>query len=1002
MANGIYNSANAGYIDAMFQSYKQDPSSVHPSWNAYFSTGEFVAPPQVTGGGLQTASAIGGTSSGPASSSTGGVDKATAKAYKLLDSFRKHGHLAANLDPLGIKPTRGAPSYRKKLTPEGQDLTADMDKVVNLSVFGETGDFAQPTTVKDLVAKAQQVYSGSIGVEFEHVSSEEARDFLYQEFEAASKQTFNKSQKVSMAKQLHKAAALEAFLKQKYNVKRFGLEGGESTIVALSQLLDSSAEHGVEEAVMGMAHRGRLNILTNIVGKPLKVLLSEFQGNYDAREAQQIDENGEFVTNFEHYPHAGDVKYHQGWSADNTTTTGKKMKVSMLPNPSHLETVNPLVVGYNRAVQDKAGDSNSEKSMPILLHGDAAFAGQGVVFETMAMHTLTDYKVGGTVHIVINNQVGFTTDPEQSRSGTYSSDVAKAFNAPVLHVNGDDVEAVARVSQIAANFRSKFKQDVVIDLICYRVNGHNEMDQPLFTQPTMYSVIGKQHDVYNKYKAKLGGEVSADEFAQIELEVAENLKQTFEDAKSFTDKPHESQTKLGDWGEMADPMTAVKLVKPTGVSKDELQALGRESVTLPPKFQLHKNIQRAYDDRSKSIETGTGMDWGTAETLAFASILNDGIDVRIAGQDAQRGTFSHRHATVHDQPTNDQHTPLQNLKSKKAGKFQVVNSLLSEYAALGFEYGHSLQSPKQLNIWEAQFGDFVNGGQIVIDNYINSGEYKWGRQSGLVMLLPHGYEGQGAEHSSARMERFLQSCNDDQNFVPKTQEQKDAYIRRNNWQVMNLTTGANYFHALRRQVNRNVRKPLVIMSPKSLLRNPAAASTYEDLGENSQFQPVLADSTVSEPSKVKRHIMVSGKVYYELQAEMEKRNVDKSKFAITRVEQVAPFPFDEVQEQVNKYPGAEVVWAQEEHQNMGAYSYVAPRINALLQNKGYRILVAHQVLLLQLVLLKSMHKKLKLSSPPSLSSKFNIVIAACVCVCFFFCFCFFFFPRCSSLWERKF
>eukprot|EP00461_Guttulinopsis_vulgaris_P000360 UN00360 len=937
-ADGIYNGSNGAYMEAMYQKWKSG-EQVHASWDAYFKTGEFAAPPALTGTStVQVAQSIGGSSAGAA----GGVDAVVAKAYKLINAHRQHGHLKASIDPLGIQTVRGSESYRKQLSPEAHGITAaDLEKVVDLSVFGETDTFGRPLKVKDLVATAEQTYSNTIGVEFEHVGSQEERDFLYKEFENINKKQFNVDQKVNMLKQLNKATSLEAFLEKKYNVKRFGLEGGESTIVALASLLEQSADNGVEEVVMGMAHRGRLNILTNIVGKPLEILLSEFQGNYDAREAHKMNEDGTFPTNLEQYPHAGDVKYHQGWEAENTLSNGKKVKVTMLPNPSHLETVNPLVVGYNRAIQDAKGDEAGDKSLPVMLHGDAAFAGQGVVYETMAMRGLKGYQVGGSVHIVINNQVGFTTDPECSRSGTYSSDVAKAFDAPVFHVNGDDVEAVARVSALAANYRQKFKKDVVIDLVCFRVNGHNELDQPSFTQPTMYEVI-KQHktnDVYQKYKKQVvgAGVVPADVAEAVEAEVQEELKQKFEDAKNITEKPHAAFERPGPWAAMAGP-TEAATSPATGVKRAKLQTYADQLAVVPEGFQLHRGIANAYKDRAAKYAAGAGMDWGATEALAFSSLLDEGFDVRIAGQDAERGTFSHRHAVVHDQPTNENYSPLKVLKGvdgqKTKGKFTVVNSLLSEYAAMGFEYGHSFQSPNKLNIWEAQFGDFVNGAQIILDNYVNSAEYKWGRQSGLVLLLPHGYEGQGAEHSSARMERFLQSCNDDQNFVPQTPEQEAAYVRRNNWQVMNLTSSANYFHALRRQVVRNIRKPLVIMSPKSLLRHPAAASSMEQLDEQTEFKPVLTDDKIQDPAAVEKHLLVSGKVYFELLDRIEKGGIDENDIAITRLEQVAPFPFKEVRAEIEKFSNATTVWAQEEHQNMGAYSYVQPRLTALLKSMG--------------------------------------------------------------------
>jgi 2-oxoglutarate dehydrogenase E1 component len=947
-ADAVLSGANAQYVDATFRQWSKDPTSVHSSWATFFATGAYTAPPSLVAGATSPVpGSVIGASAPVSSASSGSADVKTIKVLDLIRAYQANGHAVAKLDPLERMAPRNGPHPELTLAYHGLG-EADLDTTFHVGLYPELSGFLSPSagaqTLRQILARLEEVYAGPIGFELQHVTSQEELQWLRAQIETATAPTFDKEDKTRVLNRLAWATQFESFLKTKYNVKRFGLEGGEATIVALRELVKVSAERGVTNVVMGMPHRGRLNVLANVVKKPLEVIFSEFAGATDAGPAQPRHD-GSFAPVAEESPVAADVKYHNGWSSKVTLDNGKSISMTMMANPSHLEAVNPLVQGKTRSKQARAQDDGAQV-MSLLLHGDASFAGQGVVFESMAMCNLPGYSVGGTVHVVVNNQIGFTTDPYCSRSGPYCTDLAKAFGAPIFHVNADEPEAVARVGALAAEYRAKFKKDVVLDVICYRVNGHNELDQPSFTQPMMYKAIAAHPPVFKKYAAKLvaEGTLTDAEVKALTDKVEHALRDKFETSRALHDaKPNDGQFLTEQWAGIAGFAQPPVAAGATGVALPVLQKLGGEIAHVPEGFELHRGIKNAYVDKAKSIEAGAGMDWATAEALAFASLLDEGVAVRIAGQDAERGTFSHRHAVVHDQKTGDKYTPLLNITATGAGaaapaKFTVVNSLLSEFAALGFEYGYSLDNPQQLVIWEAQFGDFVNGAQIIIDNFMTAAEAKWNRQSGLVMLLPHGYEGQGAEHSSARMERFLQAANDDETYFPPTDAAEALVHHRNNIQVANMTSAANYFHALRNQIKTARRKPLVVFSPKSLLRFKGAAASFAELEEGTAFRPVIGDATAAaDAAAVKRHVLCSGKVYFDLVDALEKAGPEVRKaVAVTRVEMIAPFPMRAVAAEDAKYPNAtETVWAQEEHMNMGPWVYAGPRAEtAVRQNRG--------------------------------------------------------------------
>jgi 2-oxoglutarate dehydrogenase E1 component len=747
----------------------------------------------------------------------------------------------------------------------------------------------------------KETYCGSIGIEFMHVQDPAQKAWIQERIESIRNTTeFTKRGKKAIYERLVGAETFEQFLHKKYaGTKRFGLDGSESVVPAIEQILKRGSQLGMKEVVIAMAHRGRLNLLYNILNKPFRAIISEFLGN----QANPEEAGG-----------SGDVKYHMGASADREFD-GNNVHLSLQPNPSHLEVVAPVVIGRVRAKQNQHNDTNDRLSvLGIVLHGDAAFAGQGVVAETFDFSGLRGYRTGGTIHIVVNNQIGFTTSPNYSRSSPYCTDVAKMVMAPIMHINGDDPEAVIHASRIATEFRQKFACDVVLDIISYRRYGHNEGDEPAFTQPIMYKKIGSHDSISTIYGKKLVNEgILTDQEAKDEVDNHNKfLEKEFQAGANY--KPNKADWLEGQWANLRAAHGDDRRGE-TSVSTNDLKLIGNAITTIPENIQVNKKLARIVEARKKAIDTGEGIDWSTAEHLAFGSLLIEGHPVRLSGQDSCRGTFSQRHAVFVDQVKEERYTPLNNIKENQEN-FEVIDSPLSEASVLGFEYGYSLTEPTALVMWEAQFGDFANGAQVIVDQFISSGEAKWLRMSGLVMLLPHGYEGQGPEHSSARLERYLQLCGED------------------NMQVLNCSTPANYFHALRRQLKRDFRKPLIIMTPKSLLRNKMCVSKLSDMAEQTAFRRVIKDPDINLKDKnIKKVVICSGKVFYNLYEEREKRKLENVK--ILRLEQIYPFPHRTLKEELSKTPDAEVVWCQEEPKNMGSWFFVDRKIeDVLMSYKG--------------------------------------------------------------------
>ena len=816
----------------------------------------------------------------------------TIRAVMLIRTYRVRGHLAANLDPLGLSKQE----LPADLSPEWHGFAAeDLDRRIFLG--GYLG--MQWSTVREIVAILRQNYCGKVGLEYMHISDVEERRFLQDRMEGADKLIhFSPEGKKAILQAVVRGEQYEKFLGRKYvGTKRFGLDGGESMIPALEAVIKYGGQLGVKEIVYGMAHRGRLNILANVMAKPYKVIFHEFSGG----TANPEDVGG-----------SGDVKYHLGTSADRDFD-GIKVHMSLMPNPSHLETVDPIVLGKVRAYQqfhDDIGPGKHKQVLPVLIHGDAAFAGQGIVWECFGFSGVKGYNTGGCIHFVINNQIGFTTSPQFSRGSPYPSDVAKGVQAPIIHVNGDDPEAVTFACKLAIDYRQTFGRDVVVDMWCYRRFGHNEGDEPGFTQPLMYQRIRQHPPVSQLYAARLVSEgmVGEDFLPGIENAFVEHLEEHFEAAKTY--KANEADWFGGRWSgfnQPADPETARRNV-PTGIQAKLFDSLGRTLCTVPEGLTIHKTLGRVLDAKREMFASGEGFDWATGEALAFGSLVSEGYAVRLSGQDSGRGTFSHRHAVWVDQADEHKYVPLTTLPH---GRFEVHDSPLSEYGVLGFEYGYASADPKTLVLWEAQFGDFANGAQIMIDQYVAASEAKWLRANGIVMLLPHGYEGQGPEHSSARLERYLQLCAQD------------------NMQVCNITTPANYFHVLRRQMHRPFRKPLIIMSPKSLLRHPLAKSKASDFIGEGHFMRILSDTNGAEDAQTKRLVLCSGKVAYDL---IEARNAAEIKDTqIVRLEQLYPFPGEPLAKRIARMPELqEVVWCQEEPKNQGSWFFTEPMIEETL------------------------------------------------------------------------
>ena len=883
---------NAAYIEDLYEQYLVSPDSVDPKWKTYFDGFNGRQAGDIPHSAVIAHIADAAKKSVTASTEGAG-DERERNVGRLITAYRSRGHLGAKLDPLGLTPPNHAPDLDLPFHNLSQsDLNAE---------FSTGGVAGQPRMkLRDLLARLKATYTGSIGAEFMHIAEVEQRQWLYKRLEQdGGNYGLSNELKKRTLERLTAAEGLERYLHTKYvGQKRFSLEGGESLIPMMDRLIRRAGGDGVKDIIIGMAHRGRLNMLVNVLGKSPRALFDEFEGKFEHNALA----------------HAGDVKYHMGFSAD-VVTDGEPVHLALAFNPSHLEIADPVVAGSVRSRQERREDEARAQVMPILIHGDSAFAGQGVVMELFQMSQARGFAVGGTVHIVVNNQVGFTTsNPDDTRSTLYCTDIAKMVGAPVLHVNGDDPEAVVYAAQLAYDFRQQFKKDVVIDLICYRRWGHNEADEPSITQPLMYQVIRKHKTTRELYAAKLEAE------GLIEAGAGKALVDSFRDKLDAG----EVTTELADLGKT--PVTSKLFVDwnkylsgslkdaiSTAVAMDKLKALAAQITTIPEDVKLHSRVAKVYDDRRKMAAGEQLADWGFAENLAYATLLDEGHSLRLVGQDVGRGTFTHRHAILHDQNTDAYYLPLRQLVDRPE-KATIIDSLLSEEAVMAYEYGFSTTDPNTLCIWEGQFGDFANGAQVVIDQFIASGEAKWGRISGLTLLLPHGYEGQGPEHSSARLERFLQLC------------------AKENMLVCVPSTPAQAFHMLRRQMHMTTRKPLVVMSPKSLLRHKLAVSSLDELA-NGQFQTVIADSNASDNAAVKRVVLCSGKVYYDLLEDARSR--EQTDVALVRVEQLYPFPRAAVQAELAKYPNAtDVVWAQEEPMNQGAWYQIRHHLQAVVGSLG--------------------------------------------------------------------
>ncbi len=867
------NSWSPDYLDSLYKQWKSAPDSVDERWRHFFA-------------GFELASAGGTTPAEP----RGSANEVTrqAKVNSLIYHYRDIGHLMANLDPLGRKRERP-----ENLRLEAFDLSeADLTATFFTPIPGMPG----PLPLREIITFLEGIYCQTLGAEYMHIQNTAERRWIQDRLEGENRlPDLSQEEKHNLLRKLHQAEIFENFLHTRYvGQKRFSLEGAETTIALLWYGLEAAALHGVREVVLGMAHRGRLNVLANILNKAYDEIFAEFEDNYEEEEVG-----------------GGDVKYHKGYSSNFMTTRGDLLYLTLAANPSHLEAVDPVVEGRCRAKQRLAGDKDRSLVAPILIHGDAAFAGQGIVAETLQMVKLPGYTTGGTVHLIVNNQIGFTTDPEDARSSVYCTDVAKMVQAPIFHVNGEDPEMCAKVVRLAFEYRQAFHKDVVIDMWCYRKYGHNEGDEPAFTQPQMYEIIRSKESVRAIYTKRLteDGIISEDEVKQMQTDLEEVLDAAQEHGRE-NPVPYNQSAFRKKWTGFRSSFSFDKV--DTAVAEDKLLALGEACSRWPDDFKPHRKVRRLYDERWKALSSGKPFDWGTAEMLAYATLLDEGIAVRMTGQDTRRGTFSHRHAVITDIETEAEYTPLNHLSTDQE-RFCIYDSPLSEASVLGFEYGYSLGDPQMLILWEAQFGDFANGAQVIIDQFITSAEAKWDRYSGLVMLLPHGYEGQGPEHSSARLERFLQLASDD------------------NIQVANLTTPAQYFHIIRRQMKRAFRKPLIIMSPKSLLRHPKATSVLKDLSEGT-FQEFLDDSP-EDRGAVRRVLLCSGKVYLDLAARRDEVNATET--AIIRVEQLYPFHAEMVAQLLARYPDAsELCWVQEEPKNMGAWSFIS---DAIEEKLGFRL-----------------------------------------------------------------
>merc|ERR1712038_1187658 len=928
--------SNAGCVDEMYEAWARDPTSVHASWDAYFRGINYTPLPSLgnTRANEVPLSAIVPAMAGAAvgSAAVGGV----APSAKVIDahlavqttirSYQVRGHLAASIDPLNIN-NMNKDEARKLIIRSAVVADADLDTVFQLPSTTWIGGKESHLPLREIISRLENVYCGSIGAEFMHIFNLDEVNWIRERLESPGAMTLSSEEKRLLLARISRSAGFENFLAKKYSSeKRFGLEGVEMMIPGMKEVVDQSTLHGVESVVIGMPHRGRLNVLANVCRKPLDQLLTQFAGLEAADEG------------------SGDVKYHLGTYIERLNrVTNKNIRLSVVANPSHLEAVDPVVQGKVKAEQFYRGDSEGKKVMSILLHGDAAFSGQGVVYETMHMSELPEYTTKGTVHIVANNQIGFTTDPRYSRSSPYCTDVGRVVNAPIFHVNADDPEAVIHVCRIAAEYRATFHKDVVVDLVGYRKHGHNEIDEPMFTQPIMYSIIKKHPNLLSIYSKQLINEgiVTKEEVDS----VIEKYEKICEDAFVKAGKERQVYHKHwldSPWSGFFEGKDPLKMAD-TGVHEETLTHIGKRFGAGPPNAQdfiIHKAMTRILNARSDMVKNRV-VDWAMGEAMAFGSLMKDGTHIRLSGQDVERGTFSHRHHVLHHQ-TKDMsvYNALANLYPDQA-PYSVCNSSLSEYAILGFELGYSMTNPNALVIWEAQFGDFSNTAQCIIDQFISSGQAKWVRQSGLVMLLPHGMEGMGPEHSSARPERFLQMSSDDPEYFPELTEQFSIQQLINiNHIVANCTTPANYFHILRRQICLPLRKPLYVFSPKSLLRHPECKSSFDDLLPGTEFRRMILDSGAAShnPAAVQKVLICTGKVYYDLLKERRDRRLE-DKIAIHTLEQICPFPFDIMKQVSEQYCNASLCWVQEEHKNMGAWSYVQPRTQTAIG--GYHRLLQY-------------------------------------------------------------
>ncbi len=924
-ATSFLNGVNAHYIEEMQSQYARNPSSVDESWQEFFQTvGETVDtatsapegpswarrdwPPVAAGEMVSVLDGQWPEEAKPiekklrdAAAVTPGVSSETLeqavtdslRALMIIRAYRVMGHYAADLDPLGLEGHKNL----SELDPKSYGFTdADMDRPIFIDqVLG-----LKHASMREIVDLLKRTYCGTFALQYMHITDPEQSAWLKERIEGYGKEVaFTQDGRKAILNKLVEAEGFEKFLHVKYlGTKRFGLDGGEALVPAMEQIIKRGGNLGVKEIVIGMPHRGRLNVLANVMGKPYRAIFNEFQG-------------GSFKP--EEVEGSGDVKYHLGASSDREFD-GNTVHLSLTANPSHLEAVNPVVLGKVRAKQQQLKDEDREQVLAVLLHGDAAFAGQGVVAEGLGLSGLKGHRTGGTIHIIVNNQIGFTTAPRFSRSSPYPTDIALMVEAPIFHVNGDDPEAVVHAAKVATEFRQKFHKDVVLDIFCYRRFGHNEGDEPMFTNPLMYKHIKKQPTTLQIYTDRLvkDGLIPSGEIEDMKASYQAHLNDEFELGKEY--RPNKADWLDGKWSGLSTKDIENYERGTTAVDAERLQEIGRGLTSLPDGFNAHKTILRLLDAKKEMFKTGKGFDWATAEAMAFGSLLLEGYPVRLSGQDCTRGTFSQRHSGIVDQNTEQRYYPLNNIKFGDQAEYEVIDSMLSEYAVLGFEYGYSLAEPNTLTLWEAQFGDFANGAQIMIDQFISSGEKKWLRMSGLVMLLPHGYEGQGPEHSSGRPERYLQACAED------------------NWIVANCSTPANYFHLLRRQLHRSFRKPAIVFTPKSLLRHKLCISNLEDFSTGSSFHRILwddaekghSDTKLKSDDKIKRVVMCSGKVYFDLLEERDARGIDD--VYLMRLEQFYPFPAISMINELQRFKNAEVIWCQEEPKNQGYWNFVEPNI----------------------------------------------------------------------------